>query len=66
MSGPTPIPPPAALARPVSVPDAIAGVEPVKSVRTPVRLSYDYIPGSSAVVYLEAFADKTAARVRPD
>ncbi|MDH4169650.1 MAG: OB-fold domain-containing protein [Acidimicrobiia bacterium] len=50
--------PPAALARSVSLPPSLAGFEPVQSVRTPIRLEYDYIPGTTSVTYLTGYADK--------
>ena len=34
------------------------GDEPVRSVRTPIRLEYDFIPSSAAQEYLHAYADK--------
>jgi len=49
---------PAALAGEVTVPAALADVEPVQSVRTPIRLEYDYIPGTTSVTYLNGYADK--------
>ena len=52
------IPTPKALSQPVEVPERIAGVEQVRSVRTPLRLEYDYIPGKAAQEYLVAFSDK--------
>ena len=55
---PPPPPPPKALSKPVKLPERIAGVEQVRSVRTPVCLQYDYIPGKAAQAYLEAFGEK--------
>ena len=34
------------------------GDEPVRSVRTPIRLEYDFIPSSAAQEYLRAYAEK--------
>lgn len=50
--------PPTALAAPVTVPASLADVEPVQSVRTPIRLEYDYIPGTTSVAYLDGYAEK--------
>ena len=50
--------PPAALSGEVSLPEKLADVEPVRSVRTPIRLEYDFIPGSASSGYLNAFADR--------
>jgi len=50
--------PPAALSRPVSIPASLVDVEPVQSVRTPIRLDYDYIPGTTSVRYLTGYAEK--------
>lgn len=50
--------PPAALAEPVRLPAALAGVEPVRAVRTPIRLTYTYTPGRALSAYLRAMADK--------
>ena len=36
--------PPAALSGEVRLPEKLAEVEPVRSVRTPIRLEYDFIP----------------------
>jgi len=37
---------------------ATAAEEPVRSIRTPVRLEYDFIPSAAAQEYLRAYADK--------
>lgn len=37
---------------------AAAAEEPVRSIRTPVRLEYDFIPSAAAQEYLRAYADK--------
>ena len=50
--------PPAALAGGVTLPDAVAGVEPVQSVRTPIRLEYTYTPGRALSAYLRAMQEK--------
>lgn len=42
----------------LSVPDALDGMEMVQSVRTPIRMEYDFIPGENAVGYLRAMAEK--------
>lgn len=42
----------------VSIPDVIAGVEPVKSVRTPIKLDYTFTPGRSLTAYLRAMKEK--------
>jgi uncharacterized protein len=50
--------PPAALSEPVRLPAALADVEPVRAVRTPIRLTYRYTPGRALSAYLRAMADK--------
>jgi len=52
------IPKPTALAKPVQLPERIANVEQVRSVRTPISLNYDFIPGQAAQAYLTAFGEK--------
>ena len=42
----------------VRLPESLSGVEPVQSVRTPIRLEYDYRPSASAESYLRAYAEK--------
>ncbi len=42
----------------VRLPESLNGVEPVQSVRTPIRLEYDYRPSASAESYLRAYAEK--------
>lgn len=49
---------PAALDIEIPLPASIAGVEPVLSVRTPIRMEYRYTPGRSLSVYLRAMKDK--------
>ena len=49
---------PAALSGEVRLPEKLAGVESVRSVRTPIRLEYDFIPGAASAGYLNAFADR--------
>ncbi len=49
---------PPAQAVEVRIPDELRGAEPVQSVRTPIRVTYDYIPGASSEAYLNAYADK--------
>lgn len=51
------IPTPAALSGTVTMPDALAAVEQVQSVRTPIRMTYDFVPGEAAQQYLNAFGD---------
>ena len=34
--------PPASLSREVEIPESISGLEPVRSVRSPIRLVYDF------------------------
>ena len=53
-----PLAPPAALAAPVTLPEAVAAAETVTSVCTPIRLSYTYTPGRALSRYLRAMADK--------
>ena len=53
-----PLAPPAALAAPVTRPEAVAAAEAVTSVCTPIRLSYTYTPGRALSRYLRAMADK--------
>ena len=53
-----PLAPPAALADPVTLPEALASAEAVTSVCTPIRLSYTYTPGRALSRYLRAMADK--------
>lgn len=50
--------PPKALAKPLKLPERIAQLEQVRSVRTPLRLEYDFIPGKAAQAYLTAFGNK--------
>ena len=50
--------PPAALAGDVTLPPSIAAVEPVQSVRTPIRMEYTYTPGGSLSQYLRAMKRK--------
>lgn len=50
--------PPAALARDVVLPDSLAGVEQVRSVRTPIRMEYTVTPGQSLSKYLRAMKQK--------
>lgn len=50
--------PPAALSGGVSVPESIAGVEPVQSVRTPIRIEYTYTPGRALSRYLRGMKDR--------
>ena len=45
--------PPAALSGEVRLPEKLADVEPVRSVRTPIRLEYDFIPGEASSGYLK-------------
>ena len=53
-----PLDPPAALAGPVTLPSALARVEPVEIVETPIRLSYTYTPGRALSRHLRGMADK--------
>lgn len=53
-----PLATPSALDQPVTLPASIADVELVQSVRTPIRMTYDFVPGEAAQEYLKAFADK--------
>lgn len=50
--------PPLALAEAIVTPEALAGLEPVRSVRTPIRLVYDFVPSAAAQAYLRAYAEK--------
>ncbi len=43
---------------PIDLPPRIRDVEPVRSVRTPIRLEYDFIPSAAAQQYLRAYASK--------
>ena len=43
---------------PIQLPPSISDVEPVLSVRTPIRLEYDFIPSAAAQQYLRAYASK--------
>ena len=43
---------------PIDLPPSISDVEPVLSVRTPIRLEYDFIPSAAAQQYLRAYASK--------
>lgn len=49
---------PAGLDVEVTVPESIATVEPVRSVRTPIRIEYTYTPGRALSAYLRGMADK--------
>ena len=42
----------------VTIPEALRDVEPVQSVRTPVRMEYTFTPGVAAQTYLHNFGDK--------
>ena len=57
-TGRDPLAAPAALSEPLTVPEALAGVEPVESVCTPIRLTYTYTPGRALSRYLRAMAGK--------
>lgn len=57
-ASPDPLAPPAALAAPVTVPEALSGAEPVQSVCTPIRLAYTYTPGRALSRHLRAMATK--------
>jgi uncharacterized OB-fold protein len=46
------------LDQPIELPPELRDVEPVQSIRTPIRMTYDYIPSSAAVASLTAYADK--------
>ena len=54
----TALEPPAALSAPVQLPDALVGVEPVQSIRTPARIEYTYTPGTALSTYLRAMKEK--------
>lgn len=56
----------AALSAPVTVPEALAGIEPVQSVCTPIRLAYTYTPGRALSGYLRAMASKRILGERCD
>lgn len=49
---------PAGLDVELTVPDSIAGVERVQSVRTPIRIEYTYTPGEALSTYLRGMKDK--------
>ena len=53
-----PLAPPAGLAAPVTVPEALSGAEPVESVCTPIRMTYTYTPGRALSGYLRAMVGK--------
>ena len=42
----------------ISVPSSLDGVEPVQSVRTPIRMEYTFTPGVAAQTYLREFGNK--------
>lgn len=51
----------------ISLPPSLADVEPVLSVRTPVRMEYTFVPGIAAQTYLKEFAHKRIlGNVSPD
>jgi len=50
--------PPSALSGDVTLPAVLRDVEPVRSVRTPIRLEYSVTAGSAAEAYLRAYAEK--------
>lgn len=50
--------PPAALSGEVTLPAALAEVEVVQSVRTPIRMEYTVTPGFSLSAYLKALGEK--------
>lgn len=49
---------PAGLDVEITLPDSIAGVEQVQSVRTPIRIEYTYTPGKALSTYLRGMKDK--------
>jgi uncharacterized OB-fold protein len=49
---------PAGLDVAVTVPDSIANVERVQSVRTPIRIEYTYTPGKALSTYLRGMKEK--------
>lgn len=49
---------PAALSGKVQLPDVIAHVEQVQSVRTPIAMDYEVTPGAGLSTYLRALKDK--------
>jgi len=49
---------PTALSTPVTMPESIANVEQVQSVRTPIRMEYEVTPGESLSAYLRALKNK--------
>ena len=49
---------PQSLFKPVTIPESLAGLEPVRSVRTPIRLIYEHLPSEAAQTYLRAYSDK--------
>jgi uncharacterized OB-fold protein len=49
---------PQTLSNPVTLPEFLADLEPVRSVRTPIRLVYDFVPSAAAQAYLQAYSDK--------
>ena len=42
----------------ISIPSSLDGVEPVLSVRTPIRMEYTFTPGVAAQTYLREFGNK--------
>ena len=42
----------------IKLPASVANVEPVQSIRTPIRMEYTYTPGRSLTAYLRAMKNK--------
>lgn len=53
-----PLDPPYALSKKVEVPESIKDLEPIKSVKTPIRLTYNFMPSAPAQQYLRSYSEK--------
>ena len=50
--------PPSSLSQEVEVPESISGLELVRSVRSPIRLVYDFVPSPPVQEYLRSYSKK--------
>ena len=50
--------PPASLSEDVKIPESISGLEPVRSVRSPIKLVYDFVPSPPVQEYLRSYSKK--------
>ena len=50
--------PPASLSEEIEIPESISGLEPVRSVRSPIKLIYDFVPSPPVQEYLRSYSKK--------